>query len=157
MRNHIDISDIRKRKNVLAESSEMSRTISIDNAYEQAKKTDRFEDIRHFMQECGKTRYNATQYIRPCIEFIESTNSPELISIFKKDVLPRVNDYEVGYLNEYVSDSNLKGIIQEQVVKNKIADRVIANHSNISKKFDVAKLYEGYNEKDNLDNRIKAV
>lgn len=157
MLNHIDISDIRKRKTVLAESSEMSRTISIDNAYEQAKKTDRFEDIRHFMQECAKTRYNATQYIRPCVEFIESTTSPELISIFKNDILPRVNDYEVGYLEESVTNSNLKELIKEQVVKNKIADRVISNHENISNKFSVCSLFENFNENSNLDNRIKAV
>lgn len=157
MRNHIDISDIRKRKSVLAESSEMSRTISIDNAYEQAKKTDRFDDIRHFMQECAKTRYNATQYIRPCIEFIESTTSPELISIFKNDILPRVNDYEVGYLNEFATSSDLKEIIKEQVVKNKIADRVISNHENISNKFNVCSLFENFNDSNNLDNRIKAV
>lgn len=157
MRNHIDISDIRKRKNVLAESSEMSKTVSIDNAYEQAKKTDRFEDIRHFMQECTKSRYNATQYIRPCIEFVESTNSPELTTIFKNDILPRVNDYEIGYLDESVTDLNLKDIIKEQVIKNKIADRVISNHENISNKFNVCSLFESFNDSNNLDNRIKTV
>ena len=155
MRNRIDVSDIRKRKSILAESSEMSKTITISNAYERAKKSNRIEDIRHFMQECGSSRYNATEYAKPCIEFIEETKSPELISIFKSNILPRINDFEIGYLMEAEIDKDVKELIHEQIVKNKIADRVIANHEKIDSTYNISSMYESFNSTTSKDNVIK--
>ena len=138
----IDITDIRKRKAILAESSEVTNNINISNAYERAKSY-KYEDIRSFVKECGKNKHNANEYIKPCIEFVEALDKPELVSIFKSEVLPRVNDYELKYVYEsYSSSPKIAKYIHEQMVKNKVADRVIANHDNIMKKLDTEELFK---------------
>ena len=151
MRNRVDISDIRKRKSILGESSEMSNTITISNAYEQAKKTDRYEDIRHFFQEAGKSRYNANEYSRACIDFLEHSTNPELLGLFKSNILPRVNDFEIGYMMESNLNENMKEIIHEQIIKNKISDRIMANHANISKQYDIDSIFDKSLNESNID------
>lgn len=135
------ILDICRRKSILAESSEISSTVNISNAYERAK-SDRYEDIRYFIKECGKNRFNANEYLTVCIEFVEANNTSEIMSIFKKEVLPRVNDYELNYAYETHRNSPVAEAIHEQIVSNKVIDRIVSNHRNIMKSFNVERLFE---------------
>ena len=143
MQSLVGISDIRRRQTVLESAEDnitSAKSLVIFNLYETAKKTDKHEDIRNFIRECGANSHNANEYLVPCIEFVARDNDLEFNAMFKNNILPKVGDFELRY-NLENHGPVIQEMVSNQIVKNKVSDRIIDNHNSILKEYDVLSIF----------------
>ena len=141
MRVHIKSSDVRERlkdKESILKENFFHSTLECDRRYQQTRNYKSSYNIKEFISECGSTPANAVNYIRPCIDLVSECDSIELNSIFNDKVLPKLDDYT---LNEIYTIENIGIVVKEsinnQIIKNKICDRIYDNHGKIIKEFNI--------------------
>lgn len=141
---NITLSDIKKREINRQPSTVLE--FATDNCricFESANSTKSIYDIRDLLKECAKSSANSNEYVEQCIQLVENTNNPELNTILKEEVLPKVDSYILRDLSNSDSiNESSRELVNEQIESNKICDRIIDNHNDISNRYDFSNLLE---------------
>lgn len=147
MRKALDISKIRKRK-ISLESSQNCKDSkylynNVRNSLSESKSTIKADSEKFFLN-CVDS-FNANRYYKKCINIMESVDSkliPNLSTIFADQIVPSIIDLDS--IKESVIESKLSDDVKDMILfaikENKIADRVLNNSKNISKRFNLEKI-----------------
>ena len=127
---------------------------------EQDQKPNRNQLITTFVECCNNYK-NANKYFRQCLYFLECATLREdkalqrtISSTFKSNILPYVEDLQQveTAINRYNLSESDKSELLEAVDLMDTADRIINNHEQISKRFNIESLFSrGTNQFVNME------
>ena len=141
MRIRITSSDVQKRlrnKSDTFNENFIRPSKECDRRYQQYKMQASNYNITRFFNEVAESSSNAVNYIRPCIEILSECDDNNVSSIFKDQILPKLDDYSLNDIDS-IEDLNesIKSQINDQIISNKVCDRILNNHEEIMKEYNL--------------------
>ena len=137
MRSYIKSSDVQKRNSILNNTTDHPYpTRRCNNLFEIAKNSSNPIDIKNFLEECAEDSTNATEYAEACLDILDKGVEQHIERIFVESVLPKVDEYTLNDLS--TKETSLSEAIHNQIVSNKICDRILRNHNALEETYDLS-------------------
>lgn len=144
----VEYSDIMRRQIAFSESYQKNNSVNCRMCYKQAENAKNRGNVIRFLKECGSSTVTITEYFKDAIDLMEDfPGDGEIERVFCDEIvtrLPNENGRLHGlHLEEYVMESSLpdalKKEVRRQIVKNKVVDRILENHTRIQREFNISK------------------
>lgn len=126
-------SDIIKRKTAVSSTMDTVLEANCKLYNSRAKKSFNPDDVIKFMEECSKSSITSTMYLSDITFMVENVSDPRVLPLFESEILPKVKTYQLPKSIINISEEAVNRI-DEQLLVNKVCDRILENHETLNKK-----------------------
>lgn len=127
----IHYKDIMKRKSIMESKVDSTIDQNCKLYRNRAINSLSANDTLKFMSECAKSPSSTSIYLSDIISLVENVKDKNVLYCFESIILPNLKNYNENELRniKFISES----IISDQIRSDKICNRILENHSYISK------------------------
>lgn len=129
----IRYSDIIKRKTVVSSTMDTVLEANCKLYNSRAKKSFNPDDVIKFIEECSKSSATSTMYLSDITFMVENVSDQRILPLFESEILPKVKDYKLPKQITNIDEATMSRI-DEQLLVNKVCDRILENHETLNKK-----------------------